>query len=147
MISTTLNQLKELINQWSADHLQLNDSFWGEFHRAVESEVKYPLLVALSVRFSGDGSGRFVRLNLSITICDKVLTDFTNLDNTHSDCLQIMSDFEQAWKNEFKNVGTIESFSGSFFIEKQSDNVSGVTAEFTLKIKDFNCWNLIPKNT
>jgi hypothetical protein len=146
MVATTINQLKDLIQSWCESHLQLNSFFWGEFHRAVEKELKYPLLVAMPIRFSTDGSGRFVRLNLSITVADKVLTDFSNLDDTHSDCLQIISDFEQAWKNDFKNIGTIDSMSGSFFIEKQADNVSGCTAEFTLKIKDFNCWNLTPKN-
>jgi hypothetical protein len=94
----------------------------------------------------GSISEKSVNVSAAITICDKYITDDNrSVQETHSDCLQILRDIDITLRQErFEDLTITTSPATEPFVERQADIIAGWTMSFTLSIFDNQNWCAIP---
>ena len=144
----SLNQIKRDLNEIGTKHKQINSFFFGGFLDAISQDaVEYPLMNCTIQ--PGTFGEDFVNANIMITICDKYnQSDFRQVDEVHSDMLQILRDIFVTFKQErFEEFLDIDGDpSTDPFLNKGSDMVAGWSMVLNLKIYDSNDWCAIPSD-
>ena len=134
----TLNQIKKEFGEIATEHRQINSFFWGDFVDAINRDsVDYPLLVATVQPGSMDDES--IAFNVQLVICDKYNeSDYSQVDEIHSDCLQICNDIRITLKQyRFEDYLSIEgSISTDPFINRGNDMTAGWTMNISLNIYD-----------
>lgn len=126
---TTVNQLRVELNAIQSAHEQLNTFFWGSFERSQDelpTGITYPLMCCY-YNSGGSASGNIVSVNLVIVIADRVYDDFSNLNDTESDTLQVCKDVINVMQTSprWNRIGRVQSASVRKFIEAREDKVTG----------------------
>jgi hypothetical protein len=142
----TLNQIKKDVQEIATQHRQVNSFFWGDFIDAISRDaINYTLMVAtIQPGTMGDG---FVNVNLNIVVCDKYNEeDYNQIDEVHSDCLQICRDiFITMKQNRFDDYLDIDGDISTIpFINKGHDITAGWSMDISLKVYDDMNWCAIP---
>ena len=142
----TLNQIKKEFTEIANEHRQISSFFWGDFVDAINRDsVDYPLLVATVQPGSMDDES--ISFNVQLVICDKYNeSDYSQVDEIHSDCLQICNDIRITLKQyRFEDYLSIEgSISTDPFINRGADMTAGWTMNIALNIYDAEDWCAIP---
>lgn len=142
----TINQLAKQLEIIAIEHKQINSFFFGEFFQAFAQEepATYPLMVATLL--PGGMSEKSVNVSLVITICDKYLNDSPrSVQETHSDCLQILRDIDITLRQErFEDLNIITQPTTEPFVERQADIIAGWSMTVNYQIFDKQDWCAIP---
>jgi len=142
----TINQLAKELEIIAIEHKQINGFFFGEFFQAFaqDTPASYPLMVVTLL--PGSISEKSVNVSAAITICDKYITDDNrSVQETHSDCLQILRDIDITLRQErFEDLTIATSPATEPFVERQADIIAGWTMNLTLNIFDLQDWCAIP---
>jgi hypothetical protein len=142
----TINQIKKEFNEIATEHRQINGFFWGDFLDAISRDaVSYPLMVGtLQPGSMGDD---YVSVNVQIIICDKYNeSDYRQIDEVHSDCLQVCNDIRITLKQyRFEDYLSIDGdISTDPFINRGQDMTAGWTMNINLKVYDNENFCAIP---
>lgn len=142
----TLNQIKKEFNEIATQHRQINSFFWGDFLDAISQDaVQYPLMVT-TVQ-PGSMGDDFVRVNVQVIICDKYnQSDYDQIDEVHSDCLQVCNDIRITLKQyRFEDYMSINGeLSTDPFINRGHDMTAGWTMNLSLDVYDNEDFCSIP---
>lgn len=142
----TLNQIKKEFNEIATQHRQINSFFWGDFLDAISQDaVQYPLMVT-TVQ-PGSMGDDFVRVNVQVIICDKYnQSDYDQIDEVHSDCLQVCNDIRITLKQyRFEDYMSINGeLSTDPFINRGQDMTAGWTMNLSLDVYDNEDFCSIP---
>jgi hypothetical protein len=142
----TINQIKSDLNEIATEHRQINSFFFGSFNDAISRDaIDYTLMTAL-IQPGTIGEG-FVDINLQIIICDKYNEgNFRQIDEIHSDSLQILNDiFITMKQNKFDDYLDINSdMSTEPFIHEGQDITAGWSGILSLRVYDNSNWCGIP---
>lgn len=135
----TINQLRLELADIQSSHLQLSTFFWGDFARAVNEEsINYPLMCSY---FPSAGLlDNQTTLPLTIVIADKTYSDFSNLNDVESDCLQICRDIFNIMNKSarWQKIGRVDSCSLTKFIESEADVCAGYVMTVNFVLRDSN---------
>ena len=143
----TINQIKKDLQEIATQHRQINSFFFGDFMDAINDEdaVDYTLMCAtLQPGSMGDN---FVNVNLNIVICDKYNEgDNRNIDEVHSDCMQICRDIFVTLKQyKYEDYLSITGdVSTTPFINRGADMAAGWAIDISLEVYDDENWCAIP---
>lgn len=138
----TINQFKEIFEDFSRRHLQVNSFYYGNVDKIGDStEFVYPLFGIFpgDIIFTNITSGQQRSANFSYTIivADLEKSDDTNETEIHSDALQVLADFVSEvdghdffYDNDIQIVGDIIV---TPFTERFSDLVTGQAMTITFQ--------------
>lgn len=142
----TVNQIKSDLNEIATQHRQINSFFFGDFLDAISRDaVNYTLMVATIQ--PGSMGEDFVDVNLNLVICDKYNeSDYRQIDEVHSDCLQICRDIYITFKqNHLEQYVDIDGdVSMTPFINRGQDITAGWSMDLNLRVYDDQNWCAIP---
>lgn len=133
---TTLNTIIRDMNQFTTDHMQLNTFYSGDSYDFQSKTNIYPALLAVkgpAIVQQGSMSVSFTIF--IIDICNK---DMSNVDEIHSDTLQIFGDlisyFKDRDEDENNPYGMVDTIvQPEPVIGEYDDNIAGWSAEFSLE--------------
>jgi len=136
MALKTVNQIRVELSQIQASHLQINSFFWGDFLRAYkESQLNYPLMGAFYPK--GSMLQRQNQIELVIYVADKILKDWSNLNDVESDTLQYCRDIYRTINDSvrWKSIGRVQSCTFTKFVDRGGDEVAGhqMTIQFLVR--------------
>lgn len=137
---TTINQLRVELEILQQAYAPLNSFFWGSFERSQDETatgITYPLMCAYYNNGS-DMKGNTVPINLIIVIADRVYDDFSNLNDTESDTLQVCKDIVNIMttSRRWNRICRITSAVPEKFIEAREDKVTGHFVRLTVTLLD-----------
>lgn len=137
---TTINQLRVELQVLQEAYAPLNSFFWGSFERSQDESntgIVYPLMCCY-YNNGGDMSGNTVPINLFIVIADRVYDDFSNLNDTESDTLQVCKDIVNIMMNSkrWQRICRITAATPEKFIERAEDKVTGHFVRLTVTLFD-----------
>ena len=142
----TLNQIKRDLNEIATQHRQINSFFFGDFMDAISGDAVDYTLMVVTIQPGVMGED-FIDVNLNIVICDKYNEeDFRQIDEVHSDCLQICRDIYTTMRqNKFEDYLDINGdVSTTPFINRGHDITAGWSLDISLKVYDDQNWCAIP---
>lgn len=137
---TTINQLRAELEILQQAYAPLNSFFWGSFERSQDETatgITYPLMCAYYNNGS-DMKGNTVPINLIIVIADRVYDDFSNLNDTESDTLQVCKDIVNIMttSRRWNRICRVTSAVPEKFIEAREDKVTGHFVRLTVTLLD-----------
>lgn len=137
---TTINQLRVELQLLQEAYAPLNSFFWGSFERSQDESntgIVYPLMCCY-YNNGGDMSSNTVPINLVIVIADRVYDDFSNLNDTESDTLQVCKDIVNIMMNSkrWQRICRITAATPEKFIERAEDKVTGHFVRLTITLFD-----------
>ena len=140
----TINQIKDIFNDFANRHLQVNDFYFGPIDKIGDSkEFVYPLFGAVpgDVIIGSNGGNdvqRTAEFRFTMFACDLEKRDDSNETEIRSDIVQILSDFiaecdghDFFYTNEIDIVGDLVM---TPFTERFSDLVTGYALTFNLRV-------------
>lgn len=153
----SLVQLKAELKEIQVAHLQLNDFFWGDFHRSWneggavndDDKLQYPLMCSYTAGTGGNMSRHLTGSPLVIVIADKVFKDNISLDDTVSDTLQVCRDIYNTLNRSqrWRKILTVRSVSYSKFRERGDDEITGHSMQLQVDLKDSESFCNLPMPT
>lgn len=144
-MKTSLVQLKAQLKLIQEDHLFLNSFFWGDLHRAYgeggaangTDELQYPVLCCYELPSGGSISKNLTTINLVFVVADKTFKDYSSLDDTESDTLQICVDIENILRSpRWTKILRVVSASIPKFIDTGDDMITGRAMQITVALKN-----------
>lgn len=137
---TTINQLRVELEILQQAYAPLNSFFWGSFERSQDETatgITYPLMCAY-YNNGPDMKGNTVPINLIIVIADRVYDDFSNLNDTESDTLQVCKDIVNIMttSRRWNRICRVTSAVPEKFIEAREDKVTGHFVRLTVTLLD-----------
>jgi len=136
-MKVTVNQIRRELQEIADAHYQVNSFFWGDFLRAYkEEEQKYPLVCTYLT--TANMQRKLVPATLQIIVCDRTLEGLKNINDTESDCLQVIRDIYNTinMSNRWRKMVTVRSATANKFIERGGDVVAGYVLQIQIDIKD-----------
>lgn len=135
-MNVTVNQLRQEMTTLVQAHEMVNSFFWGDFHRAYNEQTPlYPLVCSyLTYNTMLDNMSND---NLVIIICDKTYKDYSNLNDTESDCKQVARHLFNVIRQSprWNALLRVNSATMSKFIDNTSDEVAGVILTLNVNLK------------
>lgn len=137
---TTINQLRVELELLQQAYAPLNSFFWGSFERSQDESntgLTYPLMCCY-YNNGADMKGNTVPINLIIVIADRVYDDFSNLNDTESDTLQVCKDIVNIMTNSprWQKICRVTAAVTEKFIEAREDKVTGHFIRATVTLFD-----------
>ena len=135
-MNVTVNQLRQEMTTLVQAHEMVNSFFWGDFHRAYNEQTPlYPLVC--SYMTYNTMLDNMANDNLVIIICDKTYKDYSNLNDTESDCKQVARHLFNVIRHSprWNALLRVNSATMSKFIDNTSDEVAGVILTLNVNLK------------
>jgi len=140
----TINQLRDVFNDFANRHLQVNDFYFGPVDRIGDSQqFKYPLFGIIPGDIiignnRGNDVQRTAEFRFTVLCADLQKNDDSNETEIRSDTMQILSDFiaecdghEFFYDNDMEIVGDLVM---TPFTERFSDLVTGYALNFNIRV-------------
>lgn len=138
-MKVSLLKLRNESKDYFQAHEQVNSFFWGDFLRIYsEQQIRHSVVVASPMR-AANISRKSVQVQLLVTYASRVFSDFSNLDEVHSDALDVLSDFVDAVNYAPRWTGFVigvSSGNAEIFTQRTGDLVAGAAMIITLTIKN-----------
>lgn len=140
-------QIRQELAYMAQQHKQINGFFWGDFIDSVNNSTvaQYPLMTCTLQ--NGALQTNNIRVTLVIAIFDKYFEgNFRNIDEIHSDCLNILTHIKTTLKQErFADFLDVEpQISTEPFTNRTQDVTAGWAMTITLDVYDAEKWCEIP---
>ena len=137
-MKTSLLKLKQESNTYFDAHRQVKSFFWGDFIRLyAENQIKHSSVIIQPLRL-GELSRSQVTVQLVVTYSDRIFSDFSNLDEVHSEAADVLNDFVMVlntsprWKDFV--LGATNG-NAEFFTQRSGDLVAGAAMILNVRIK------------
>jgi hypothetical protein len=137
-MKTSLLKLRNESKTYFDAHKQVKSFFWGDFIRFyAENQIKHSAVIIQPLRL-GELSRHQVTAQLVVTYTDRVFSDFSNLDEVHSQAADVLNDFVMVlntsprWKDFV--IGATNG-NAEFFTQRSGDLVAGAAMILNVRIK------------
>jgi len=137
-MKTSLLKLKQESNTYFDAHRQVKSFFWGDFIRLyAENQIQHSSVIIQPLRL-GELSRSQVTVQLVVTYSDRIFSDFSNLDEVHSEAADVLNDFVMVlntsprWKDFV--LGATNG-NAEFFTQRSGDLVAGAAMILNVRIK------------
>jgi hypothetical protein len=137
-MKTSLLKLKQESNTYFDAHRQVKSFFWGDFIRLyADNQIKHSSVIIQPLRL-GELSRSQVTVQLVVTYSDRIFSDFSNLDEVHSEAADVLNDFVMVlntsprWKDFV--LGATNG-NAEFFTQRSGDLVAGAAMIVNVRIK------------
>ena len=137
-MKVTINKIRVELQAVAEAHEMINSFFWGDFHRSWNEEsLTYPLLCGY-VASGGSLSKNLTNVPLTIVVADKVFKDYSSLNDTESDTLQVCRHIFNTlnMSPRWNALIRVNSASVEKFIDRGSDEIAGHILNMNVDIKD-----------
>lgn len=123
----SFNSLIKSLETFCVAHPQISTFFKDGINEYEASQISYPAVIVTPIDVQYNNGN--IRFGISIFVCDRLLSDNSNLYDIISDTSLILNDIISTFYNQFSMRLEDETITATIGISQFADNVAGLTID------------------